>query len=243
MSVSAELPEEARRVLEAGGLDVLGAADLRAWDDAAPPSLQGRGLLPEAAGVLVVGAGRALFEGLAWTGPDPLDRHTEAVVDRAVATLERAGHRARAVLAHRPAADGHADFVALGRAAGLGWPSRLGLLLHPERGPWWSLRAGILTDLALSPGTPLSGAGPCADCPAPCTAACPADAPRPEGFSVSRCGEVRRAATPCAILCHARRACPLGQGHAYPPAAEAHVMRASRSSMAGPASRLPLSEN
>jgi hypothetical protein len=45
----------------------------------------------------------------------------------------------------------------LARDAGLGFPSRLGLLLHPTFGPWLGLRAVCFTDEELPPTGPLPG--------------------------------------------------------------------------------------
>ena len=137
-----------------------------------------------------------------------------------------------AVFAHRPVAGAFADFVALGRAAGLGWPSRLGLLLHPERGPWIHLRGALLLPFDAGEGDgPLAGSGPCPACPAPCSTACPAAAPRSAGFDVARCGATRRTEPGCAHRCDARRACPVGEAHAYGEAEEARLMALSLPAM------------
>lgn len=231
MPGSVELPETVRSLLVSGGLDELGVVSCAAFDALAPESLRCGRQLEGAGCALVVGAGRELFRALSAGGADPLDRHTEEVMAQAVRALAEAGHPACAILGHVPGEDGHMDLVALGRAAGLGWPSRLGLLLHPQRGPWWSLRGVILTTLPLAPSAPLPGPGPCDGCPAPCTRACPSEAPQPDGFSISRCASIRCAPTPCAATCHARHACVLGQAYAYPSAAEAHLMAASRSAL------------
>jgi epoxyqueuosine reductase QueG len=124
------------------------------------------------------------------------------------------------------------DLVAAARGAGLGWPSRLGLLLHPERGPWWSLRAALLTDAPLAVGAPLASPPPCAACEAPCTRVCPGAAPGPGGFDVGRCGAVRARDPRCAERCDARRACPVGAAHRYAAGDEAAGMRASQGAMA-----------
>ncbi|MBW2241169.1 MAG: hypothetical protein JRH01_04220 [Deltaproteobacteria bacterium] len=228
---SVDLPDQVADLLRAGGLDELGVVSCDSFDAAAPESLRCHRQLSDAACALVVGAGRELFHALRDPGVDPLDRHTENVIEGAVCALEGAGHGARAIFSHVPRDDGYVDLVALGRAAGLGWPSRLGLLLHPQRGPWWSLRGVILTTLPLAPGAPLPGCGPCSGCPAPCTEACPSAAPQPEGFSIHRCAATRQAPEPCASTCHARRACPIGKTQAYPREAEAHLMAASRGAL------------
>ena len=209
------------------GFDVLAPLAPTVYDAHAPASLSCARLLPGARVAWVVGSSRALFEHARGPGGSlALDAHTE----RTLAQCEAGARGARrvAVLGHRPAPDGLPDLVALGRAAGLGWPSRLGLLLHPEFGPWWSLRAVVLSEEPGAAGEALPGEGPCARCPAPCTVACPATAPGPKGFDARACGAVRAEAGPCARACAARSACPEGAGHAYPPEALAHVMEASR---------------
>lgn len=60
------------------------------------------------------------------------------MVDRAA---HRLGGAARSVYAFEKRGGVYADFVALAEASGLGAPSRLGLWLHPEFGPWMSIRA------------------------------------------------------------------------------------------------------
>ncbi len=230
MTGSPEPGNAVRRRLEAVGFDVAGFVDPAAYDRAAPPSLQSAILLGGCASVLVVGASRSfLHRALSRGGSDPLDRATVEGVAGVVGELHRWGERARGVLGHEPAPDGgFVDLVALGQAAGLGWPSRLGVLLHPTWGPWWSLRAAILTTLSVPAGTPLGGEGPCPACSAPCARACPGAAPRPQGFDIGSCAKQRSRPGPCELACAARRACVVGPEAAYGPDAEAHVMVASR---------------
>jgi hypothetical protein len=206
-------------------------------------------VLPGARGVaLVASSGRSLFDAFrvapqASDGrPDPLDRFVRAAVGRALAALRSDGESAVALHYDEQRGGGYADFVELGRAAGLGWSSRLGLLLHPEHGPWISLRALLLSSQPLGPpSSPLEGSGPCHGCPAPCATACPgavievAEPPAARSaawswagsFAVERCAATRRSEPGCAERCAARRACPVGVASAYEAAAEAHHMRAS----------------
>ena len=133
----------------------------------------------------------------------------------------------RALFAFEQRGGGFADFVALGRAAGLGAPGRLGLLLHPVYGPWLSIRAVLLCALRLEPTPPLAAFDPCSGCPAPCAAACPGAALSGPRFDVAACAATRRREPGCQLRCDARRACVLGPEHAYSGEAEAHHMRAS----------------
>ncbi|MAE93229.1 MAG: hypothetical protein CL910_01075 [Deltaproteobacteria bacterium] len=213
--------------LAEAGLAVLAPAAVAAYDAIAPPSLRSGRLLPGAAGAWVIGADRRLFERARRGDGFSLDTHTERTLAHLEIEAAREGGRCVAVLGHRAAPDGATDLVALARAAGLGWPSRLGLLLHPDFGLWWSLRAALLTTLPGLSASPLAGPGPCGDCPAPCATACPAGAPRPDGFDTAACAGVRSRGGPCVSSCQARRACPAGAEHAYPEEALRHVMEAS----------------
>ena len=217
--------------LDAAGLNLRGVLDAARWDALVPQAWRAQTLLPGARSVwLLASGGRALFEAFLRAPEsrlprDPLDAYTRRVAEETAEALRRTGQRALPLLAFERRGGAFADFVALGRAAGLGAPSRLGLLLHPEYGPWLSIRAAVLTDLALEPTRERLGFAPCAECPAPCGAACPTAAPGPEGFEVAACREGRARSPGCRLRCDARHACILGREHAYLAEAEAHHMR------------------
>lgn len=109
------------------------------------------------------------------------------------------------------------DFRPLARDAGLGWTSRLGLLINPRHGPWVGLRAACFTTEALTVTGALAGAGPCDGCPAPCATACPVDAVVPGRFDIRACAG-HRAQGGCPTRCEARNACPEGAQSRYPAA-------------------------
>jgi epoxyqueuosine reductase QueG len=170
--------ERVAAALDAGGLNLLACFAVRDWDAAGPPvELRAEALLPGARSLLVAGSGgRALWrhftEALAVdpraAEPHPLDRYVRGVLARAEAILDEAG------LAHRRfeptfAFQPRLDFRRLAALAGLGSPSPIGLIVHPEFGPWWALRAAWLIAAEL-PATPPC-ARPCDGCPAPCRAA------------------------------------------------------------------------
>lgn len=212
------------------GLNVilpLVAADL----DAAAGSLTAEGLLPGARGALVAGSGGPTFFGLfagsaeaADGAPDPLDRYTRRVIERAAGeALGPLGVR-RAV--HFPFGTSPiVPFQRLGRAAGLGGPGPLGLQIHPTYGAWWAYRALVVVDRALPARSP-PGDG-CAGCPAPCLAACPGAAVARSGFVVAACHAHRLIAPPCRLSCAARIACVRGPEHRYTDAELAFHMAAS----------------
>jgi ferredoxin len=188
-------------------------------------------LLAGAAGALIVGAGgRAFFDGFAREpeasdgAPNPLDRYTRRIVERAVGEA-LAPLRVRYVVHFPFGAQPVIPFQRLGRAAGLGGPGPLGLQIHPTYGAWWAYRGLLLLDREL-PALPPPGDG-CAGCDAPCVAACPAGAVQRTGFLVSACQGRRLVAEPCRLSCIARIACVRGPEHGYSDAQLAFHMAAS----------------
>jgi len=218
-------------ILDAAGLDLRGALASADYDARVPPAWRAEATLPGARGALVIGSGGRALWNAARTGgaldasADPLDTHTTHALEACVAMLREAGERAVALFAHERRGGAYADFVALGHAARLGAPSRLGMLVHPVYGPWLSLRALLLSTLAWPGAGPLPGFDPCRGCPAPCATTCHGGALPPGGFDAPRCGATRRRDPRCALRCDARRACVLGRDHAYAAEAEAHHMR------------------
>lgn len=215
-----------RNLLGEAGLNLFGVLSIARYDACVPAPWRAAAELPDARSAVLVGAaGRALFAALgrspeARLARDPLDHYTRRIVE---AAAERVA--GRALFAFERRAEQYADFVALGRAAGLGAPSRLGLLLHPEFGPWMSLRAILLLPFALAETPPLGDFDPCRGCPAPCSEACPGAALAADRFDIGRCATTRRRVSGCALKCDARRSCVLGRGHRYADFAEAHHMR------------------
>jgi epoxyqueuosine reductase len=116
------------------------------------------------------------------------------------------------------------SFMRLARAAGLGVPSRLGVLIHPVFGPWIAFRAAVLVPEVVSAPRPADQFDPCPGCAQPaCMAACPGRAVGPGGWDVGACAATRADADdPCAGGCHARLACVVGPEHRYPEAALEH---------------------
>ena len=221
---------EIEAALDAAGLNLRGALSATRYDALVPAGWRTAELLREARTVLVVGSGgRALWDALRAAAEfeavsDPVDTYTARVLDGLARDLIQVGHPSRALYPLERRGGAWADFVALGREAGLGVSSRLGLLLHPNYGPWLSIRAVLLTGLDCPLGAPLSGFDPCEGCAAPCAEACPGDAVGPEGISASVCYATQRTEPTCALRCSARRACMVGREHAYAKEAEAHHM-------------------
>ncbi len=150
---------------------------------------------------------------------NPLDDFTRLVIEREVVAATRAAGR-RCVPVY-PFMNGGPtlNFMALGKLAGLGGPSLLGVVVHPVYGPWIAFRAALIVDAALdAPGAALAF-DPCPGCAArSCIAACPAGAVAYHaGWDVPGCLRHRVENEPrCASRCDARAACVLGPEHRYP---------------------------
>jgi hypothetical protein len=218
--------------LRAAGFNALGVLEASRYDSLVPPPFRLGLLFPLARSVLVLGSGgRALFDAFvrspeASFTQDPLDAYTRRIADACAAWPGMGA--ARSLLATECRSGVFADFVALGRAAGLGAPSRLGLLVHPEFGPWLSLRALVLCERDLFPTRELERFAPCEGCPAPCADACHGEALAGPRFDTAACLKTRLREPACKSRCDARRACVLGREHGYSERAEAHHMRAAR---------------
>jgi len=218
--------------LAGAGFNLCGALSAARYDALVPGAWRSAELLPDARTALVVASGgRALWTALQaapeHAAPsDPVDTYTARVLDALARDLSTAGHPSRALYPLERRGETWADFVALAREAGLGVPSRIGMLLHPIYGPWLSIRAILLTAFECPRGAPHVGFDPCEGCAAPCAEACPGGAVGPEGISARVCYETQRSEPACALRCSARRACVVGSEHGYAVEAEAHHMSA-----------------
>lgn len=229
------LVAELIRVLAPFGLNLVGTTSPAAYDALAPASHHlGAGV---AGGIVVIGNGGGRF----WSAyrayvtdhpdhaalPHPLDAFTaEVLTMHAVPVAERLGLRPALRLPF-VATTPPLSFVHLAEAAGLGRRGLLGVLLHPEFGPWMALRGALLVDAAPVAPRPAAGFDPCPACrERPCLAACPGAAVSyPHGWNVPGCIDFRVQRgdhNPCADRCHARVACVYGRAHVYPADALAH---------------------
>lgn len=223
------------RSLDASGLNLAAVLSRERYDAIVPAAWQSRALLPGAVSVFVICSGGASFHWAARrarpVSQHPLDDFCEALVRRAASGLEGAGYATRAVFywQRRGANDlesgQFADFVGLARAAGLGATSQLGLLLHARFGPWFAIRALLLSECPAPESARTDDAfDPCPSCSAPCIAACRGRAVSREKFSSERCAQTRKESAECAQRCDARLACPLGADYRYDRHALSHHM-------------------
>jgi len=196
-------------------------------------------ILPGSRSIIVLGTGGSAFVRRFLEDPsegeDPLDAYTITRVDRVRDHLRDEGFASAAGYYWERRQGEYADFVAIAEAAGLGARSKLALLIHPEFGPWFGIRALVFTDKALAPTevTPLDPFDPCTGCPAPCETACHGAAVGIP-FDGAACVSQRRAGVTCQLECDARRACIIGREHAYDADVEAFHMAASLRAVSKP---------
>lgn len=217
--------------LEAIGLNLAGLLPAPVYDRAVPTPWRSHRLLPTARSAIVLAAGGdALFRHHRAAGASgSLDDFVGRSVDDGCERLRQQGWRSLPFGYEEKQRDHYVDLIALATLSGLGGHSRLGLLVHREYGPWLSLRALVLTERQFPDLRPSTMFEPCAECPAPCSEACPVAAPRPspDGFDIRACGQQRAIPGRCQFHCDARSACVIGTEHAYDPEAEQAFMEAS----------------
>lgn len=176
-----------REALAAAGFDIVHAFDPRVCgvpaivDPARPVGL-------------LVGNTRALwphFVAAREPVPHPLDRYTERVIGPLTDHV---------FYAHRQYGGAFLPFQRIAVAAGFGALSPSQLVIHPEYGPWFGLRAVILVEGEPPVRRPI--ASPCA-CGAACRAAF--------DHAMTIAGGPERAAAWLAV----RDACPVGRAYRY----------------------------
>ena len=155
--------------------------------------------------------------------PDPLDRWSRRSLD-GIARL--VGAEALYPFGGPP----YWPFPSWARRAEPLWPSPLGMLIHREYGLWHSWRGALALREDLARASAAAGERPCETCSErPCLNACPVRAFTTEGYDVGRCREHLRSPDGRECVeggCLARRACPVGQVHAYGPRQTRFHMRA-----------------
>lgn len=198
----------------ANGLDLVGVVDAHRFDSGQRPEKRCSRLLPGCGTVVVLAyGGRGFWRAASSCGSgDPLRRHTENAVDELLQLVATAGLRVRAAT---PRCNTELSFCCLGEAAGFGTVSPvIHQLLHPDFGPWVSMRAALLIEGqpfgAIADASIAEKFQPCAGCPRPCIAACPAGVHDGVGESLHRICHGHRREGGCDGGCSVRRACPIG---------------------------------
>jgi hypothetical protein len=219
--------ERTRDALARAGLNLTGTLPVEEYDRLVPSAWRAHELCPDCAGVVLVGnGGRALWP-LFKRSPearlrrDPLDRYTERVLSQ-VCLIAGPGTEYALYNAKR---DGqYLPLVRLAERAGFGSRGRVGVLLHPEYGPWTSIR-GVLYMTRAVPFQEPAPFDPCTGCPAPCAEACHGAAVEPDGVDIAGCFRTRVLDRRCRSACDARSACVLGPEHAFTAEQIAHHSR------------------
>jgi epoxyqueuosine reductase QueG len=222
------LLDEIRSAAAPYGLNLVAAIPVERYDAAVTKQIRATELAPGARSIVVIGnGGGALWAALkrhaaahpGWIYREhPLDDYTRTIVESSIAVpLREASHRCTVVypFVHNQRT---LNFMELGKIAGLGGPSIIGVAVHPEFGQWIAFRAALLIDELIDEPGPAVGFDPCPSCvPRSCIAACPVNAVSiATGWDVTKCLTHRvEVEEDCGIRCHARVACVLAPQHVY----------------------------
>ena len=204
------------------GLNHWGVVTAEVYEHGAKPGLKIAEIAPGTKSILVVGnAGPAfwdVFSADLKQNPehlrdhdDPVDAFVSRSIERASRTIAHVPHRWIQSTHDAPV---HLDFRTLAVDAGLGAPSRLGLVIHPKFGPWMALRAACFLPMPLPKSDPIRDL--CSGCSAPCVDACPGSAFLDGQWDVQQCVKFHRESNECDQSCASRMACPVGADMAYP---------------------------
>jgi hypothetical protein len=236
------------------GVNLVGVARQAAYDALVPPQYRLgptsppvvtpplAGVVPPSSIVVLGNGGGAFWAAFrahvsrhpaAAARPHPLDDFTRDVMESAVLPVLARDGVAGVLRLPFDDVQPPLSFVHLAEAAGLGRRSLVGVLVHPEFGPWMALRGALLLHIATTAARPAAGFDPCAVCrERPCIAACPTAAVAASGWSAESCAAYRVAETGrCDDGCHARLACVYGRAHHYPADAIAYHQGRARSVM------------
>ena len=222
--MSSSLLVEARLQAASTGLNLFGVVDAQRFDAWQPLEQRTTTIRPDCGTVIVLGSGGRVT---APSASEPNACLVHGMPRQDVGPFERAAAQGLSVMLHcrsvrnrlvEPMAGQRLNFVRLAEAAGFGTVSPVsGLLLHPQFGPWISVRAALLLDGR--PFGPVADASitelfqPCCSCAKPCLTACPVSVHDGLGNQdLTRCAEHRHEGG-CASGCGSRRACPVGAEH------------------------------
>jgi epoxyqueuosine reductase QueG len=214
---------------ERHGLNLIGAIPVERYDLAVAPHLRASTIDSRARSIVVIGNGGSAFwevyrrhsdANAGWAQRDnPLDDFTRQVVERDLAGAIRA-RDLRCTTVYPFLSDaGNLHFMELGKIAGIGGPSIIGVLVHPVYGTWIAFRAALLIEETLDEPGPALGFDPCPRCvPRSCIPACPVGAVAADArWDALKCVRHRVEAEPdCGAGCYSRLGCVIGPQHRYP---------------------------
>ncbi len=150
------------------------------------------------------------------SGPDPLDRWTQSVIDPVARSLQ-------GVALYPFGGPPYWPFQRWAeRAEGLR-QSPLGIQIHPEYGLWHAYRAAILLPGTIDLPPRIASEHPCDTCiDRPCLSSCPVQAFSAQAYDVDLCVDyvvaMQQVSGACASVgCLARLACPVGMAWRYTP--------------------------
>jgi hypothetical protein len=225
----ADLLELVRAAVAPSGLNLIASISAARYDAEVPEPMRVAVADREVRSIIVVGNGGgdfwSAYKAYAVASPgwyqreNPLDDFTRVVVEGTLAPAVQAQGVSCTPIYPFVGSSPKLNFMQLGKLAGLGGQSIVGVLVHPNFGPWIAFRAALLVDIEIeAPGDAL-GFDPCQTCIArSCVSDCPAEAvSSAAGWDLRRCLTHRvEQETDCAPRCHARVACVLGPQHRYP---------------------------
>jgi hypothetical protein len=220
--MAAELVSEAMT----RGFNLIGFVGPQQFDACQPPGRRASDVLPDCGTIFLLGSGGSGFwSHLLAQGPPiqapapgyhPVDDYCAKSCGELTEWLGARGVTSRTTFPDDPSA---LNFMHLAEVAGWGTISPvLGILLHPEFGPWVSMRAAVLVE-----GLPFGSVEgeehqpfqPCLNCSKPCVKACPVHVFDGMGSVDLRACADNRHAGECGHGCDARRACPVGAAERY----------------------------
>jgi len=216
-----------RSALREAGFDVCASLGVERYDAHVAGDWASQRILPSCRSIVLVGHSGHHFWSVFERSPeahakaDPVDTYTRRALEEIAHGLEP---DARVCLVLDQRGGAYLPLRTLAEHAGMGAPSRLGILLHPVYGPWWALRATLYLAESL-PDRSTALTSPCVDCAAPCESTCHGRAVRAEGLDLDACLATRWADSRCHQRCDARLACVVGRSHVYGPAQLAHHAR------------------
>ncbi len=211
------------------GFNLCGVVSIDDFDAAAPTEHRIQTVLGDRSSrsIIILGSGGPVFWEI-FKGRQPgarpddlaeangsIDAYSRPVIKRLTHQLHECGVSAHAI--HPFEGPGRQlSFRRLAERAGFGTAyTVLGVVIHPEYGPWVSVRGAIVTDAVLSPSATFDDFDSCNGCHRPCATACPVHSFDGSSWDVRACLSYRVLEAGCPTACFSRVACPVGAAQRY----------------------------